>query len=57
MTLAFVMLTVDGQSPWIVAAHRFFEVSIGIVISLLLTAAWQERRAGMSAAGLPTEAH
>jgi uncharacterized membrane protein YccC len=56
MTLAFVMLTVSGQSSWIVAAHRFLEVSIGIVISLLLTAVWHERVAelGMSAAGVET---
>jgi len=26
------------QSPWIVAAHRFVEVSIGIATGLLLTA-------------------
>ena len=56
MTLSFVMLAVSGRSPWIVAAHRFLEVSIGIVISLLLTAVWHERVAelGMSAAGLET---
>ena len=51
ITLAIVMLAVSGQSPWVVAAHRFVEVSIGIVIALLLTAVWHERgRAGMSAA-------
>jgi len=56
MTLAFVMLPVSGQSSWIVAAHRFLEVSIGIVIRLLLTAVWHERvvELGMSAAGLET---
>jgi uncharacterized membrane protein YccC len=43
MTLAFVMLTVDGRSPWIVAINRFLEVSIGIFVSLLLTAVWHEQ--------------
>jgi len=43
ITLAIVMLVVRGQPPWVVAAHRFLEVSIGIVIGLLLTAVWHER--------------
>jgi uncharacterized membrane protein YccC len=45
ITLAIVMLVVRGQSPWVVAAHRFFEVSIGIVVGLLLTGVWHERAA------------
>ena len=45
ITLAIVMLVTRTQSPWIVAAHRFVEVSIGIVIGLLLTAFWPERQA------------
>jgi len=43
ITLAIVMLIVRAQSPWVVGAHRFVEVSIGIVIGLLLTAVWPER--------------
>jgi uncharacterized membrane protein YccC len=45
ITLAIVMLGVHTQSPWIVAGHRFVEVSIGIVIGLLLTAVWPQRQA------------
>ncbi len=45
ITLAIVMLVTRTQSAWIVAAHRFVEVSIGIVIGLLLTAVWPERQA------------
>ena len=45
ITLAIVMLVPRTHSPWIVAAHRFVEVSIGIVIGLLLTALWPERQA------------
>jgi len=44
ITLAIVMLVAHTQSPWIVAAHRFVEVSIGIVIGLLLAAVWPERQ-------------
>jgi uncharacterized membrane protein YgaE (UPF0421/DUF939 family) len=43
ITLAIVALVVRDQSPWVVAAHRFVEVSIGIVVGLLLTAAWHQR--------------
>jgi uncharacterized membrane protein YgaE (UPF0421/DUF939 family) len=45
ITLAIVMLVTRVQSPWIVAAHRFAEVTIGIVVGLLVTAAWPERQA------------
>ncbi len=44
ITLAIVMLVPRTHSPWIVAAHRFVEVSIGIVIGLLFTAIWPERQ-------------
>ena len=40
--LAIVMLVVRSESPRLVAAHRFVEVSIGIAIGLLLTAIWRE---------------
>jgi uncharacterized membrane protein YccC len=43
ITLAIVMLVSRTASPWLVAAHRFLEVSIGIVIGLLVTAVWPER--------------
>src|SRR5208282_4818183 len=43
ITLAIVMLVMRTASPWLIALHRFLEVSIGIVIALLLTAIWPER--------------
>jgi len=43
ITLAIVMLVVRANSPWIVAAHRFAEISIGIVIGLLIIFFWPER--------------
>ena len=44
ITLAIIML-VPGHSGWIVAVHRFFEVSVGIAVGLLVSALWPERRA------------
>jgi uncharacterized membrane protein YgaE (UPF0421/DUF939 family) len=44
VTLAIVMLIVRPQSAWIIAAHRFVEVSLGIALALLLTAVWPERK-------------
>jgi uncharacterized membrane protein YccC len=46
ITLTIVMLIVRVQSPWLVAFHRFAEVSIGIVFGLLITLTWPERPAG-----------
>jgi uncharacterized membrane protein YccC len=44
ITLAIVMLVPRDKAAWIVAEHRFIEVSIGIVIGLIITAIWPERR-------------
>ena len=42
ITLAIVML-VDRMKPaWVIAGHRFIEVSLGIAVGLLLTAIWPE---------------
>jgi uncharacterized membrane protein YccC len=40
ITLAIVMLVAHTQPAWIIAVHRFFEISVGIAVGLLLTAAW-----------------
>lgn len=42
ITLAIVMLVARRQPPWLIAAHRFAEVSIGIAVALVLAAAWPE---------------
>jgi uncharacterized membrane protein YgaE (UPF0421/DUF939 family) len=44
ITFAIVALIGHNQPAWIIAAHRFFEVSIGIAVGLLITAAWPERQ-------------
>ena len=44
ITLAIVMLVVRTKPAWVVASHRFIEVSVGIAVGLLLTALWPERQ-------------
>jgi uncharacterized membrane protein YgaE (UPF0421/DUF939 family) len=41
ITLTIVLLVAHGSSPWIVASHRFLEVSLGIAVALLVTAVWK----------------
>jgi uncharacterized membrane protein YccC len=45
ITLAIVILIPHSAPPWIVALHRFIEVSIGIVVGLALTAVWPDPEA------------
>lgn len=40
ITLAIVMLVARTQPAWIIAVHRFFEISVGIAVGLVLTAVW-----------------
>lgn len=40
ITLAIVMLVARAKPAWVMAVHRFFEVSVGIGIALALTAVW-----------------
>ncbi|HXP84161.1 MAG TPA: FUSC family protein [Bryobacteraceae bacterium] len=43
ITLAIVMLVTRAASGWLIAVHRFFEVSLGIAVGLVLSAVWPER--------------
>jgi uncharacterized membrane protein YgaE (UPF0421/DUF939 family) len=43
ITLAIVMLVVRASPAWVIAMHRFLEVSLGIAIALALTAVWRDR--------------
>lgn len=45
ISLALVMLVTRATNVWIIASRRFFEVSLGIAVGLLLSALWPERRA------------
>jgi uncharacterized membrane protein YccC len=43
VTLAIILLIARPQAPWITGLHRFFEVSLGIVVALVFTALWPQR--------------
>jgi uncharacterized membrane protein YgaE (UPF0421/DUF939 family) len=42
ITLAIVMLVARPDPAWLIAIHRFLEISLGIAVGLLLTAIWPE---------------
>ena len=42
ITLAIIVLIPRSNAAWIIALHRFFEVSVGIVVALALAALWPE---------------
>jgi uncharacterized membrane protein YgaE (UPF0421/DUF939 family) len=41
ITLSIVLLITHTSPPWIVAVHRFIEVSVGIAVALLVTLIWR----------------
>jgi uncharacterized membrane protein YccC len=41
ITLTIVLLIVHQSPPWIVALHRFIEVSLGIAVALVVTMVWR----------------
>jgi uncharacterized membrane protein YccC len=45
ITLAIVMLVPRSSGGWVIALHRFLEVSLGIAVGLLIAAVWPERPA------------
>lgn len=48
-TLTIVMLVSRERTPWVGALHRFIEVSIGIGVGLMVSAAWPEREPSAAA--------
>jgi uncharacterized membrane protein YgaE (UPF0421/DUF939 family) len=46
ITLSIVLLITHGHPPWIVATHRFIEVSLGIAVALVMTLVWRAPSAG-----------
>ena len=44
ITMAIIVLIPRSNAAWIVALHRFFEVSVGIVVALALAAVWPEHQ-------------
>jgi uncharacterized membrane protein YccC len=45
ITLAIIVLIPRSNAAWVIALHRFFEVSVGIVVALALAAVWPEHQA------------
>ena len=43
ITISIVLLIAHTRPPWIVASHRFVEVSVGIAVALGLSEVWPSR--------------
>lgn len=41
ITFTIVLLIAHSRPPWVVAAHRFVEVSLGIAVALAVTLLWR----------------
>jgi uncharacterized membrane protein YgaE (UPF0421/DUF939 family) len=41
IALTLVLLIAHDRPPWVVATHRFIEVSLGIAVALLVTLIWR----------------
>ena len=44
ITFAIIVLIPRANPAWIIALHRFFEVSVGIVVALAFAALWPEHQ-------------
>ena len=44
ITLTIIVLIPRSNAAWVIALHRFAEVTLGIVVALALTAIWPEGR-------------
>ena len=44
VTLAIIVLIPRSNPAWVVAVHRFVEVSVGILVALAVTAVWPEHQ-------------
>jgi uncharacterized membrane protein YgaE (UPF0421/DUF939 family) len=44
ITLAIIAMIPRAETPWIAAAHRFAEVSLGILVALAVVAVWRTAR-------------
>jgi len=41
ITLSIILLIAHTRAPWVVAYHRFVEVSLGIAVALVVTKIWR----------------
>ena len=44
ITLVIIVMIPRAETPWIAAAHRFAEVSLGILVALAVVAVWRGER-------------
>ena len=44
VTLAIIVLIPRSAPAWIIALHRFLEVSVGIIVALVVVALWPEHQ-------------
>jgi uncharacterized membrane protein YgaE (UPF0421/DUF939 family) len=44
ITLTIIVLIPRSGAPWIIALHRFLEVSVGIIVALAVVALWPEHQ-------------
>ena len=44
ITLTIIVLIPRSAAPWMIALHRFIEVSVGIIVALAVVALWPEHR-------------
>lgn len=43
ITVAIVLLVPRNNAPWMIATHRFLEVSVGIAVALAVASVWPEQ--------------
>jgi uncharacterized membrane protein YccC len=43
VTLAIIILIPRSNPAWVIALHRFIEISVGIIVALVVVAIWPER--------------
>ena len=48
ITLAIIILIPRSNPAWIVALHRFLEVSMGIIVALAVVALWPEHQSNLA---------
>jgi uncharacterized membrane protein YccC len=44
ITLTIIVLIPRAAAPWMIALHRFLEVSVGIIVALAVVALWPEHQ-------------
>jgi uncharacterized membrane protein YccC len=48
ITLTIIVLIPRAAAPWMIALHRFLEVSVGIIVALAVVALWPEHQRSLA---------